>query len=210
MDDKMKDAMNMANFPVIVAKHAQGIEPAAAFGQRYIVGKRGLYREVNTPWLLSRTLIAAPVMSMPYGDVEEVSVFKCGSPPSSLWTEFIQHAKERSPVECAGLMIWNVETHGWRLVMREESLATPSRVDYLEPSLDDDEIAVVDVHSHGHHRAFFSSRDNADDQGCIKVAAVIGRIDQETPEVEIRLVCIDSIRKVMMDRAQLSTVVEAA
>jgi PRTRC genetic system protein A len=210
MDDKMKDAMNMANFPVIIAKHSQCIEPAAAFGQRYIVGKRGLFREVNTPWLLSRVLIAAPLMPTPYGDVEEVSVFKCGSPPSTLWTEFIEHAKEKAPVECAGLMIWNVESKCWRLAIREESLATSSRVDYLEPSLDDDEIAVLDVHSHGHHRASFSSRDNADDQGCIKISAVIGRIDQGTPEVEIRLVCIDSIRKVMMDRAQLSTVLEAA
>mgnify|MGYP000337756264 CR=1 FL=1 len=158
MEDQMKDAITLANFPVIVAKHSQRIEPAAAFGQRYIVGKHGLYREVNTPWLLSRSLIA-PVQGMPtpYGDVQDVSVLKCGSPPAALWTEFIKHAKSLSPIECAGLMIWNVETHQWRLAIREVVYATSSRVDYLEPTLHEDEIAVVDVHSHGNHKAFFST-----------------------------------------------------
>lgn len=210
MDTQLMDAMVLNNFPFVVAKHSQNIEEPAAHGQRYIVGRQGLYREVSTPWLLSRALVAATKMPTPYGEVEEVATIKCGSPPADLWREFIAHAKTVSPVECAGLMIWNVNTGRWRLAIREVAYASSDRVDYMEPALVDDEIAVVDVHSHGLHPAFFSSLDNQDDMGSIKVSAVIGRLDQEAPEVAIRLVCIESIRKVVMERAQLKVVQEVA
>lgn len=209
MDKQLLDAMALANFPVVVAKHAQPIEPAAVFGQRYIVGKHGLYREVTTPWLLTRTPISVTEgIPTPYGEVREVAVLKCGSPPASLWTAFIEHARKECPVECAGLMIWNAQTHRWRLAIRGVAHATPSRVDYMEPTLGEDEVAVVDVHSHGLHAAFFSKRDDADDLGCIKVSAVIGGLDMPTPQVMIRLVCIDTIHKMTMNRGELTVVLE--
>lgn len=210
MDAQLIDAMVLSNFPVAVAKHSQPIEEPAAFGQRYIVGQQGLFREVSTPWLLARNLIAYAQMPTPYGFVEECAVLKCGSPPADLWRDFIEHAKKESPVECAGLMIWNAQTQRWRLAIREVTYATSDRVDYMEPELHEDELAVVDVHSHGLHKAFFSSRDNRDDSGSIKVSAVIGRLDLEVPEVSIRLVCIDSFRKVTMERSQLTVTLEAA
>lgn len=210
MDAQLMDAMVMANFPVTVAKHSQPIEEPAAFGQRFIVGQQGLYREISTPWLLSRALIANTQMPTPYGAVEECAVLKCGSPPADLWRGFIQHAKKVAPVECAGLMIWNAQTLRWRLAIREAIYATSSRVDYMEPELQEDELAVVDVHSHGLHRAYFSSLDNRDDIGSIKVSAVIGRLDLETQEVAIRLVCIDSFRKMTMERSQLAVMREVA
>ena len=208
MDTQLMDAMVLNNFPVVVAKHSQHIEEPAVHGQRYIVGRQGLYREVSTPWLLSRALVAATEMPTPYGEVEEVATLKCVSPPADLWREFIAYAKTVSPVECAGLMIWNVNTGCWRLAIREVTHASSDRVDYMEPTLVDDEIAVVDVHSHGLYSAYFSSLDNQDDIGSIKVSAVIGRLDQESPEVAIRLVCIESIRKVTMERAQLTVLQE--
>lgn len=210
MDNAMMDAMNMANFPVVVAKHSQRLEPATSFGQRYILGRQGLYREVSTPWLHSRALTAAPRMPTPFGDVQEVAVLKCGSPPGILWMDFIQHAREQSPNECAGLMIWNTLTHDWRLAIREPKMATPDAIDYTEPPLSEDEVAVLDVHSHGKHGAFFSRQDDEDDRGGIKISAVIGRVDDATPEVEIRLVCIDTVRKVTMVQSQLQVVQEAA
>ena len=208
MDTQLMDAMVLNNFPVVVAKHSQHIEEPAVHRQRYIVGRQGLYREVSTPWLLSRALVAATDMPTPYGEVEQVATLKCVSPPADLWREFIAYAKTVSPVECAGLMIWNVNTGCWRLAIREVTHASSDRVDYMEPTLVDDEIAVVDVHSHGLYSAYFSSLDNQDDIGSIKVSAVIGRLDQESPEVAIRLVCIESIRKVTMERAQLTVLQE--
>lgn len=210
MDAQLMDAMALNNFPVVIAKHSQPIEEPNVFGQRYIVGRQGLYREVATPWLLSRTLVAAAQMPTPYGEVAQVATLKCGSPPADLWSAFIKHAKEESPVECAGLMIWNASTRLWRLAIREVLYATSSRVDYMEPALLDEEFAVVDIHSHGLHPAGFSSRDDCDDRGGIKIAAVIGRMDLQVPEVAIRLVCIDSIRKVSMDRSQLAVAQEVA
>lgn len=209
MEKEILDAI-VQSIPLVAAKHSHPVEEAVAFGQRYIVGRQGLYREVNTPWLQSRSLIAAVKGATPYGDVDEVAVLKCGSPPASLWTTFIEHARKESPIECAGLMIWNQQTHQWRLAIRDVVFATLSRVDYLEPILNEDEVAVLDVHSHGHYDAFFSKRDDADDLGGIKISAVIGGLDRPTTQVVIRLVCIDSIREVTMDRAELNVVVGAA
>jgi len=46
---------------------------------------------------------------------------------------------------------------------------------------------VVDLHSHGRFGADFSRKDDIDDIGAIKIAAVVGRCDTEKPEVLMRL-----------------------
>jgi PRTRC genetic system protein A len=45
---------------------------------------------------------------------------------------------------------------------------------------------VVDIHSHGTMRAFFSSTDNADEQG-LRLYMVVGRMDTLCPEIIMRV-----------------------
>jgi PRTRC genetic system protein A len=44
---------------------------------------------------------------------------------------------------------------------------------------------VLDIHSHGTMRAFFSGTDNSDEQG-LGLYMVVGRLDTMLPEVEVR------------------------
>jgi PRTRC genetic system protein A len=61
--------------------------------------------------------------------------------------------------------------------------ASASRVSYQMP--DDAGAILLDLHSHHHMAAYFSSTDDRDDQG-LSVSAVIGRIDTR-PEICMRL-----------------------
>ena len=45
---------------------------------------------------------------------------------------------------------------------------------------------VMDIHSHGDMRAFFSWTDNRDEQG-LRLYMVVGRLDTLIPEIDIRL-----------------------
>ena len=46
--------------------------------------------------------------------------------------------------------------------------------------------AVVQIHSHGRMRSFWSATDNADEQGFL-IYAVVGRIDTDTPTIQLRV-----------------------
>ena len=199
------DAVVLDNFPVVPAPHHGKLPEPEKPGQRYIVGKHGLYRQVSTPWLESVVQISAvDGLTTPYGDVVPVNTLKCDSPPKQLWVEFVKAASLAAPKECAGLMIWNEETFQWRFALREAVVATNDYIQYNEPELGAGEIAVVDVHSHGHHAAFFSATDNTDDRGGIKVAAVLGNLDHPAPSVAIRLVCLDAMFDMRLQDGQLT------
>ena len=45
---------------------------------------------------------------------------------------------------------------------------------------------IMDIHSHGYWKAFFSSTDNKDEQG-LRLYMVVGKLNTLLPEVELRL-----------------------
>jgi PRTRC genetic system protein A len=52
---------------------------------------------------------------------------------------------------------------------------------YERPVLGAHEHLVVDMHSHGAHRAGFSAQDNQDDHGALQVSYCVGSLDREAP-----------------------------
>ena len=86
--------------------------------------------------------------STPYGELQESVRMTCNDPPVSVWSEFMAHARDQYPNEAAGLVLWNPVSRTWRLALRQATFVSPSRIDYVEPTQDDDEIAVIDVQSH--------------------------------------------------------------
>jgi len=51
---------------------------------------------------------------------------------------------------------------------------------------------VIDIHSHGNCRAFFSDTDNKDDMGATKISGVIGNLDQTNVTAKFRL-CVNGV-----------------
>jgi PRTRC genetic system protein A len=183
------DIAIQSTFPVCVAPVDGVMTEPGSPGTRYIATGAGLIREVSTSWMVRRKLIAP--CKLPYGEVQESVNFLIHSPPRSLWFDFVAMAKAALPNESAALICWN-ETQGtWRLVEREFTFASPDRIDYIEPTLQGDELAVIDIHSHGTDSAFFSRQDNTDDQGGIKISVCVGKLALENPQFVMRLVVLD-------------------
>lgn len=194
MTPEILDQVASANFTFVAALHAQPLAEPTKCGERFVLAKSALYREVRLPWLYSCLKIATiNGLPTPYGDTSEVVRFDFTPPPAELWRQFREEACKALPNECAALFIWNTESGSWRLAMRTATHVGPAHIDYVEPTLGDDELAVIDVHSHGKAPAYFSRKDYEDDYGGIKIAAVFGRVGSETPNIALRLVCLDSM-----------------
>lgn len=183
------DSAMQTTFPMIIAPIDGELPPTEKAGIRYIATAKGLVREVATPWLIERRIFAACVL--PYGEVALGFEFLMNDPPMAMWQAFQEQATRALPNEAAAVMCWNTVTKAWRLAERQSSFADPEKIDYIEPALLEDEIAVIDVHSHGDAPAFFSSIDNQDDMGGIKIAACFGSLSSSSPMIVMRLVTID-------------------
>jgi len=176
-------------FPVAVALH-DGLLPAAGkTGTRNILASDGVYRELTMDWMVRVKRIAQ--CSLPYGSLQESLTFCIVPPPLALWSEFVQAARLALPCEAAAVMVWNTTSMTWRLSLRKSVSADADHIAYENAELSDDEVAVVDIHSHGTAGAFFSATDDKDDEGGIKIAAVVGKVDKDTPEIALRLQAID-------------------
>lgn len=189
-EDAIQNAI-MANFPVVAAPLSGELSVPENFGTRYIVAKRALLYELYTPWLHFRMPIARldRGLATPFGDASPMIRFKCNPVPMQIWSEFMVKARKDSPDEAAALAIWNGSTGAWRLAMRQPRFVSANRIDYFEPELAEEEVAVVDIHSHGLHNAYFSRKDDKDDVGGIKIAVVWGKVPDQRPGVAARLVC---------------------
>jgi PRTRC genetic system protein A len=189
MELTSEDLAVQLNFPVCIAPQAASVGRPEKNGTRFILAQDGVYRELSTDWMVRTKRHST--CCLPYGEMAESLIFRVTAPPNELWRAFVEKARNVYPNECAGWFIWNPIAKYWRLAMRQELHASPDRIDYQEPPMSEDEVAVVDIHSHGQHRAYFSTMDDSDDAGGIKIAAVIGRVNSSQPEFGMRLVAID-------------------
>lgn len=184
-------------YPVVCVNQDGSIAAAQGDGIRYILARQGLFREVTSSWMTCRHHISTASLTLPFGQAVESLQLKCSLPPHDVWKDFVLQARADLPNEAAAQLVWNEVSGKWRCAMRGSSHASPGRIDYLNPKLQDDEVAVIDVHSHGHGRAFFSGTDDNDDRGSFKIAAVFGRVGTE-PELLLRLVMGDAFWPITM------------
>ena len=183
-----------AAFP-LVAVPASGPLPAPqTCGTRYLVGRDGLSRELSLPWIRVCELVAPSALALPYGRVQDAVEFCCGPVPDRVLREFTYHARKALPDELAGALLWNGRTDSWRYLGRPTRAASGAHVSYEEVRPQQDEHLVVDLHSHGCHSAFFSTEDDRDDAGAMKVCLVIGNVDQLRPSSHMRLCMAGVVR----------------
>ena len=70
----------------------------------------------------------------------------------------------------------------------------PGRVQYLRPTSSPDALPVVDCHSHASFPAFFSVTDVQDDKDDdLKIAFVVGSLNEEKPTIAMRLVGLGGV-----------------
>jgi len=183
-----RDIALQSVLPAVMVPRFTELEELDTPGNRILMASNGVWLEVCRAWMYARILIAPALrVPVPYGIVSEAMRFGFGKLPKAMVAQFIEQARVRSPNECAAWIVWNQRTDAWKLMMLQETSVGPGHVVVNLPSLESDEYRVMDLHSHGLERAFFSRTDNKDDKGDVKIAGVIGNLDQPEVTASFRL-----------------------
>lgn len=197
--NELPDNVVLEAFPLLAVPSSGTVPANSRNGLRYLVARDGLYKEVTTPWLRAVLPCSPAVLgTTPYGPLVPGVELTCGTLPLDLIREFTAHARGALPNETTAVLAWNWARGSWRLVHREEESASRARVVYREARLEEEEVLVVDLHSHGDEDAFFSAEDDRDDAGGIKISAVVGRVRTE-PTLRARLACLDRFVDLQLD-----------
>lgn len=170
-----RDGVLQKMTPAVMVPKFSHFDPLETNGHRFLVAGNGLWIEARRAWLHIVTQLSGDAgVAMPYGNLEEQIEFTFGRLPTPLIREFIGYAEKRRPSECAAWIVWDEQDGSFALEHLQETSVSGAHVTFNRPSLQDGRHLVIDLHSHGEHHAFFSSMDNDDDAGELKVAGVVG------------------------------------
>ena len=132
------------------------------------------------------------VEQMPYGifdsraDGREVDFHLCaGKIPGSILGEIVAFFKREPHKEAAVQIFYDTETKEYELYYPEQKVSACSVVFERNTQLEADKVLVMDAHSHGSMKAFFSSIDDHDEKGT-RLFLVIGNLNREKPEWKLR------------------------
>lgn len=184
----IRDVVLQNAVPLVMVPRFSELEPMSAPGHRFLAASNGLWLEVMRPWLHLRLPLALQdCVAMPYGELSQIVSMRFGKIPRKLVFEFVEMAARAVPNETAACITWDEKTGNLMLKQLKEINAGTGHIHYERPRLGDTEHLVVDLHSHGRHPAFFSSQDDRDDRGDVKIAGVVGYCDKETVAMQFRL-----------------------
>ena len=185
------DMALLAAAPVAAVPRHAPFHPLQEPGHRFLLAQGGLFLEVRRPWLhYIHQLAKQESVAMPYGAIQGKCELDFGSIGSALaqMKEFAMKAKVDAPIEAAASLLWDHRKKTWRVEYPDIiGEASASRIQYRQVDHGPDESIAIDLHSHGHLGAFFSTTDDEDDRGAVKISAVFGDLDKDKPTVAFRL-----------------------
>jgi PRTRC genetic system protein A len=185
------DQALLAAAPVAAVPRYAPFHPLQENGHRFLLAEDGLYLEVRRPWLhFIHPLAKQGAAAIPYGAITAKCELDFGTIGSALpqMREFATKAKADAPIEAAASLLWDHRKKAWRIEYPDIiGEASASRIQYQQVVPLDDESLAIDLHSHGYAGAFFSSTDDADDRGAVKISAVFGDLDKDKPTVAFRM-----------------------
>lgn len=191
-----RDQLVQTLTPTVMVPRFETFEPLDRPGHRFLVAADGLWLEVRRSWLYARQRIARQeAVAMPYGVLAPAITFLCPPIPAAIVQQFSALARRECPSEAAGWVVWNEDTGSFVFREVEAISASAGHIRYHRPMLEAGEHLVMDWHSHGTGKAFFSGTDNGDDRGEVKVSGVLGCCDQERVDMAIRLCLLGTFIK---------------
>lgn len=154
----------------------EGLEDEPGLFYNYILAENGLFIRARNP-LIEGAICISPVEIRGLSPLEERIELVHGKIPRHLYDLSLSVLMASNNREQYLAITWEDE-YRLRLPTQERNSAS---VKYENlPS------SVMDIHSHGTMRAFFSEMDDQDEQG-LKLYMVVGRLDTLLPEVEMRV-----------------------
>jgi len=154
----------------------EGLTGEAGLYYDYIFAQTGVFIRARNP-LLRTTLCISPAEIRGLSPLDEDIELVHGKIPRSLYDLAISALMANCTLERYLAVTWDGQYH----LITPTQDREPAKVRYQRVGS-----TILDIHSHGTMRAFFSYDDNADEQGlCLDM--VVGRLDTLIPDVEIRL-----------------------
>lgn len=145
-------------------------------GYDYIVAGNGLFVQAEAILLRARVLVA-PAQVRGLAPVDEKVELVNGLIPGELFEKALRLMKLSHPMELFCAFVWQGDEYHLKLPNQ--------RISHGSVHYERADSVVLDFHSHGTMSAFFSSTDNADEQG-FRCYAVAGKL-LEQPEVNMRV-----------------------
>lgn len=154
---------------------------------RLIKATDGRYYEVRkTPFALF-SIGTEPIkeLSNIKSNIEWAEGFQLNIPkiPSLIRWQIYERFKEAFPNECLLNICFDEDKMRFYLV-EPEQVASASSVEYLKT----DNLVIMEIHSHGRARAYFSKTDDADELAT-GFYGVIGKVNTLKPELRVRYSC---------------------
>jgi PRTRC genetic system protein A len=181
-----RDAAVFRQCPMLMAP-VHGELPACKAGQRRLIAARdGVWLECKTPAIhFCGRVTATP---LPYGEIKGFCRLVGGLVPRDLHDVIVRRSIEACPKEMACLVAWSHSDQRYRLIWPEVSSASAGHVTYSSWGDTNDLTLAVDVHSHGHGPARFSSVDDDSDRSIFEphLSVVIGRCRPGEVEMSTR------------------------
>ena len=170
---KFQEERILSERPTLMALPNTPLPPLQIGMTRYLMGQGGLYIESAPAW----GHIIAPLWThrapLPYAPVQPGLVIHGGLIPKSIIKQILDDAIEAAPLEYAGAIYYSPQ-NGYRYTRSIAKQTYISKINYELIPREEDESLILDVHSHGHGRSFFSDTDDADDRGGIRICLVVG------------------------------------
>ncbi len=179
MDANLKHRLIQERFPTIMAPRYENLPPCPPHQTRLLMACGGLYIDTLQPFGAFRRCLWFADRDLPYGEVTEVDEF------SGILRDRGVTAIFESCIlpQAAAYADDNREWAGWIVRAKEEGYsylpldfeASAASVFIRQrPVLPEDTHLVIDVHSHGAMKALFSSTDDLDDSGGVRLSVVLG------------------------------------
>ena len=157
--------------------HTSGLAGTHGIGYDYVLGSGGVYVQSRSAHLTARVLVA-PGAVRGLAPVAEKVDLAHGPIPAGLFELGLRWFQDDPDTERFFAVRWDGDAY--RLVVPPQ-LGTGTRLAYVPP------VGVVaEFHSHGTSPAFFSAIDDRDEQG-FRIYGVVGRLDDPTPELSLRV-----------------------
>jgi PRTRC genetic system protein A len=155
------------------------IPPELAY--QFVVAGNGLFVRAED----SRMEAMVPVVFAAVHGLETVESYarlKVPRVSGQFLAAILKSARAHLPNEAMYQFSWESRGDGeaWHCFMPFNK-ATPGKLDF-----EDRAGAVIDLHSHGALRAFFSKTDDDDEKG-LRFYAVIGQVDHDFPQIAVRV-----------------------
>lgn len=191
------DALLHEQVPTVMVPRYEALAPIRPDSHRYLIAEDGLHLEIDRPWLHGVFKIGDSLQAFPYGPVAPRFDLRLrGSALTQRLAQFIAAARAASPDEHAAWLLFRKDRDGALdyyapAVLRRSA----GHIAYVRPDARPDCLPIIDCHSHGCFNAFisppygFSAQDNRDDlKDDLKIAVVVGNLDQPAVSVIARLV----------------------